>query len=239
MSFPLENFIDKITRHSFEIQKAEARLFPIAHIAKWSRFVENFQQQSKEIPSPFQPVGRLAQFYLTMDSPYPILDVGCETGKNAYCLIKKGHKIVLLDITPKALEYTVKNLRQVDADNGILDTIIGKIEHLDSRVGPFKAVVGTYAFSFIAPSEFVEVMEENVLNRIVTNGYFVGGFFGEKHAWSNDPELTIVTTEKVKSFLIQRGFSIIELTEEKKKSATVLNGTKLFHTISVIAQKTF
>lgn len=144
---------------------------------------------------------------------------------------------MLLDITPKALEYTVQNLKEANTADGIADTILGKIERLDSRLGPFKAVVGMYAFSLIPPDEFFDVIEENILNRIVPNGYFAGGFFGKEHAWAAKPNLTILTKREVENFFTSRGFSIRELSEKKENTNTVMSKPKFFHTINVIAQK--
>ena len=78
---------------------------------KWVNFNEKLQSQTKgKIPAPFEPVETLALKYLK--EPGTILDIGCETGKNAACLIKRGHKVVLLDIAPNAISYIIENLKR-------------------------------------------------------------------------------------------------------------------------------
>ena len=228
---------DELIHHSFELQKAETRLFPIADTIRWSRFIEAYQQKVTTVPAPFDAVKQLAHSYLEADGGYPILDIGCETGKNARCLIKAGHRVTILDIAPKAVQYTVENLKSEGLADGIADTIIGRIEKLDSGIGPFKAVVGTYVFSFIPPEVFEEVMEENVIGRIALKGFFAGGFFGPEHAWASRSELSIMTVEKIEAFFSSHGFSILEIIESKKQASTVSNGRQHFHTISVIAQR--
>ncbi|MCH9625963.1 MAG: hypothetical protein S4CHLAM123_11490 [Chlamydiales bacterium] len=222
---------------SMELQKSVVRLFPIADSVKWSRFVEAFQKQAMTIPPPFSAVERLAQSYLKTGGDYPVLDVGCETGKNAKCLIDYGHTVTILDIAPKAVQYTIENLKHEGLRDGVTDAIVGRIERLDSRAGPFKAVVGTYAFSFIHPDLFEEVMIENVLKKIAPEGFFAGGFFGQEHGWASRPGLSIMTVEKITSFFSTNGVSVLEVVESKKDIQTVSNGRQHFHTISVIAQR--
>lgn len=205
-------------------------------IEKWSRFIENFQQEQENIPKPFYAVDTLVRKYLQEEAA--ILDIGCETGKNAACLIKKGHKVTILDIAPNAIHYTKENLRKMGLEQGIVECINGKIEMLDQKYGPFKAVIGTYVFSFIPPHLFQEVMKKNVLGRVENEGYFVGGFFGKEHAWAKKSNLTIVTQEKLKKLLTNAGFTICEIHEQKKEIPTVFNGQQLFHTITVIAKRT-
>lgn len=206
-------------------------------IEKWTDFNHNLQSQTAgKIPSPFAPVETLALKYLKQ--PCSVLDIGCETGKNSACLIKNGHKVVLLDIAANAVQYTKENLQKEDLDHGIADSVTSKIEDLPSKYGPFKAVVGTYAFSFIPPHLFEQTMKDNVLGRIEPDGYFVGGFFGDQHAWAANPDLSILSAKKLESFFASVGFSVLEIDEQIKEISTVANGITKFHTINVIAHRT-
>ena len=81
-------------------------------------------------------------------------------------------------------------------------------------------------------------MKDNLLNRVEHDGYFVGGFFGEQHAWAEDPELSILSLKKLESLFSSLGFSVLEMDEHIKEIPTVLNGITKFHTINVIAQRT-
>lgn len=208
-----------------------------SNVKKWNDFNKNLQNQTTtKIPSPFAPVETLAKKYLKQ--PCTILDVGCETGKNAACLIQHGHNVVILDMAPNAIQYTQENLKREGLDHGIEDSVISKIEDLPSKYGPFKAVIGTYAFSFIPPHLFEQTMKEKVFDRVEHDGYFVGGFFGAQHAWAVDPDLSILSAEKLKSLFSSHGFSILEMDEPIKETSTVLNGITKFHTINVIAHKT-
>ncbi|MBS3904296.1 MAG: class I SAM-dependent methyltransferase [Simkania sp.] len=205
-------------------------------VKRWVDFNEKLQKQTNgKIPPPFEPVETLASKYLK--EPGTILDIGCETGKNAACLIKKGHKVVLLDIASNAVSYTVENLKRENLDHGIQDSIVSKIEDLPAKYGPFKAVVGTYAFSFIPPHLFKQTMNEMVLKRVSENGYFAGGFFGEQHAWAVNKDLSILNVEELESLLSSQDFSILEIKEQIKEVPTVSDGITKFHTINVIAQK--
>lgn len=208
-------------------------------ISEWVEFIDTLQSnRNGSIPDPYTPVNALVTKYLsTKGSTNSVLDIGCETGKNSKCLIEAGHKVTILDIAPNAVQYTKKNLEQIKLSDGIVDEVTGDIESLDTVYGPFKAVVGTYAFTFIPPNLFHDVMKNNVLGRVEPEGYFVGGFFGEKHAWAQDPELTIMTQEKLKDLFSSLKFEICEMVEEVTEKETVLEGTKVFHTIDVIAKR--
>lgn len=207
-------------------------------VKKWTDFIEFLQKIHKsQIPSPFEPVTTLVSKYLKPSSL--VLDVGCEIGKNAACLIRNGHRVVLLDIAPNAIEYTKKNLAQVHLDQGIEHSIVSKIEELPTCFGPFNAVVGTYAFSCIPPHLFRATMKNNVLSRIESQGYFVGGFFGNNHAWASDKTLSTLSTQELKDFFVSQGFAILDIQERIEDTPTVFEGTLRFHTIHVIAQKRF
>lgn len=206
------------------------------NIKNWIDFNEKLQNQYQgQIPPPFEPVETLASKYLK--APGTILDIGCETGKNAACLIKRGHIVVLLDIAPNAVGYTVENLKREGLGHGIQESLVTKIEDLPAKYGPFKAVIGTYAFSFIPPHLFSQTMKENILNRISDDGFFVGGFFGEQHAWANNKNLSILSVKELESLFSSQGFTILEISEQVKEISTVSNGITKFHTIHVIAQK--
>lgn len=206
-------------------------------IKKWTEFNEKLQSLTNgKVPLPFGPVEKLASLYLR--EPCNILDIGCETGRNSACLIRRGHEVVILDIAPNAVEYTVENLKMEGLEHGIKDSIVSKIEDLPANYGPFKAVVGTYVFSFIPPSIFTQTMKDNILKRVSRDGYFVGGFFGEEHAWAMNKDLTIVSVKELESLFSSQGFSIIEISEQIEEVPTVSGEITKFHTIHVIAHKT-
>src|SRR5205807_1635463 len=90
------------------------------NIEQWMDFNEKLQNQTNgSIPPPFQPVETLTLKYLR--EPSIILDIGCETGKNSSYLIKNGHQVVILDIAPNAIYYTIENLKKEGLDHGIQD----------------------------------------------------------------------------------------------------------------------
>lgn len=224
-------------QQAYATSKKKADSEDDGNIKKWVDFNEKLQSQTNgKIPPPFEPVETLALKYLK--EPSIILDIGCETGKNAACLIKKGHKVVLLDIAPNAVSYTIENLKREGLSHGIQDSIVSKIEDLPAKYGPYKAVVGTYAFSFIPPHLFSQTMKEMILKRVSEDGYFVGGFFGEQHAWAVNKDLSILSVKELESFFSSQSFSILEVSEQVKEIPTVSNGITKFHTINVIAHRT-
>lgn len=212
---------------------------PDPEVERWSNYIENFNGSTTEIPEAFFMVETLVSNYLKPElTSGLILDIGCETGKNAIPLIEAGYKVTLLDIAPNAIQYTKDNLETLGLESGIEESIIGKIETLDPKHGPFKAVVGTYVFSFIPPNLFDEVMKKNILGRVEQEGYFVGGFFGKEHSWAKEPNITAVTIEKLNHLFKSAGFSICEVDEHKQEVMTTFEGKQLFHIIAVIAQQT-
>lgn len=228
---------------SFKLQQMEVRLFPLAKVAlafKWSLYVENEQKKFQgKIPKPFSMVDALVRNHLVkFHSRRPILDIGCETGKNALSVIRGGHKVVLLDIAPAALTYTLSNLKKIKMDHGVVKSILGKLESIKEDQGPFKAVIGTFAFSFVSPKLFYKVLKQNVLAKIEPGGFFAGGFFGPEHMWKKNPSLTFVDVNWLKKFFMSHHFSILAIRENKERK---LNEGKLeiFHAIGIIAQRMF
>jgi SAM-dependent methyltransferase len=213
----------------------------ISNVEKWDNFIEKLYQQSEgETLTPFSAVKFLVNDYLwQIDSQNAVLDIGCEIGKNAICLIEAGHRVVLLDIAPKAIFYTQENLKKLNLDHGIAGTCNTAIEMLDSQYGPFKAVVGTYVFPFIHPDMFQQVMKENVFDKIEVGGYFAGGFFGPEHSWAKNPALTIMTREELEEFFASMDLSICFIEERKDVVMTVAGSEQLFHTFIIVAQRIY
>lgn len=208
------------------------------NLDQWITFIENLHAQEEGIPKPFYMVDTLVNKYLTSKvSTSPILDIGCETGKNAIPLLRAGYQVTLMDITPNAIRYTQERLGALGLEQGILESILGKIEELDPRYGPYQAVIGTYVFSFIPPNLFHDVMINNVLNRVEPGGYFVGGFFGKEHSWASDPKLSVVTQERLKNIFETAGFEVCEIDEHQEEVITIQNGKQVFHVIAVIARR--
>lgn len=205
-------------------------------VEKWTGYIEELQSLMQgKIPPPFAPVKTLAENYLKTESI--ILDIGCETGKNAAVLIQNGHKVVLLDVAPNALTYTVDNLQREGLDHGVVGSLNAKIENMEPDYGSFHAIVGTYAFSFIPPEIFAETMSEKIFDRIELGGYFAGGFFGEQHEWAKYADITVLTRDMLEALFAEADFKILEIVEEIEKSRTVSNNIVNFHTFHVIAQK--
>lgn len=211
------------------------------NVEKWDNFIEQLYEQSQgKTLKPFSAVQVLVRDYLwQIDSHNPVLDIGCETGKNAICLIEAGHNVVLVDIARKAIFYTQENLKKLNLDYGVVDTCNMPIETLDSQYSPFKAIVGTYVFSFIHPKIFKQVMKEKIFDKIEIGGYFAGGFFGPEHSWANDPTITIMTREEVEKFFVLMGLSICFIEETNKMEMTVAGVEKLFHTFRIVAQRIY
>lgn len=205
-------------------------------VEEWNQFIEDLQfQREGEIPSPFPAVRTLAEKYLPPESL--VLDIGCETGKNAAFLIKNNHKVVLLDVAPLALHYTMENLKNEGLDHGVVDSLIVKIEEMECQYKPFNAIVGTYAFSFIPPALFEDTMKKKIFDMIEVGGYFAGGFFGEHHALAQDPNMSILTLEELEELFSSAGFEIVEMDEMIKIIRTVSGEWTQFHIYRVIAQK--
>ena len=202
--------------------------------AQWISFIDGLQARGTT-PQPYDLVTRLITDYLPNNAT--VLDIGCETGKNAIPLLQHGHRVTLIDIAPNAIDATLSAVASRGLSVGVDDSIVGKIEDLDSRYGPFEAVVGTYVFSFLAPPVFEAVMQRNVLERVRDGGYFVGGFFGPNHAWAAEPNLTTMSSEALHDFLTRMGFQMCVLSEEIEETPTVNRGQTIFHTLNVIARK--
>lgn len=233
-----ESLLEEVARRCFEQHRTEVRLFPLALQQEWSQFVECYQRKNGLNLISYSPVIKVAWQYLS-GKEARILDIGCETGKNAICIADAGHKVTLVDISPRAVEYTLKNMGTLKLTDRVEDYVIAPIEKLEPRYNQFTAVVGTYTFSFIPPEKFEEVMVENVLGRIKAGGYFAGGFFGPKHAWAKSLEKTFLTEGEIQDFFSKHGFTILHLQELKEQVPTAFNGKVLFHTFEVIAQKRF
>ena len=152
----------------------------ISDVEMWDSFIEKKHQQLEgKSLEPFSAVIVLVRDYLLANRfPKSCFGHRLRIRKKCYLPDRSRPSRSTTRHCSQGHFYTQENLRKLNLDYGIADTCNTAIELLDSQYGPFKAVVGTYTFSFIHPEIFHQVMRDNVLSKIEVGGYFAGGFLG-------------------------------------------------------------
>ena len=210
---------------------------------RWDRFNIQLFKRRAGIPEPHHGVDRFIHYHLPMlaaKNPSLLgaraLDLGCETGKHANLLIKQGIKLDLLDISSRALEFTVLNLADAGRLSGIRSLFAIPATELPAKAEPYRIIVASYVFPF-NPPELFETAIRNVWAHLETDGFFVAGFFGKNHDWREKSDLTFNSEEELRTLFKKNSMVILDFREVEKDVMTAFDGIQNFHTFDVIAKK--
>lgn len=208
---------------------------------QWNSFIEKLWRERGEHQNPHPVVERLLDNHLHHDASgietSSVLDLGCELAKNAKPFARRGWSISLIDISPRAIELSRRILSPLlRGEAKILSADAISLTQLSPGQGNYRAVVGTYVFSFVPCCRFEEVMK-NIFSYIQKNGYFAGGFFGDRHGWVHKFDYTFIKREELVKLFTTSGFILYELSVEDRMTRLVDGATSRFHTLEVIAQR--
>ncbi len=157
------------------------------------------------------------------------LDLGSGALVECSYLLEHGFKMVTaVDIAPVAVDKANK------LPSANFQYKISSFEELEFPENSYDLISAQLSLPFIAPSEFNRVFS-NISNALKNGGVFTGQFFGDRHAWSNEPGMTFHTSEEAEKLL--SGFEELYF-KEIEKSNELADGTELhWHLLSFIVRK--
>ncbi len=167
-----------------------------------------------------------------------MLTLGCESGRDSLYFAALESDVTILDATPHAIAITCLRFAEQDLLNRLKKALVCTLEAAPSALfETFDAVTGGQVFSFILPSQFIDVMTNKILPCVAPAGYFSGHFLASDHEWRHNPALTFVTKDDLEKLFEGNGFEIVWLNEERSVCETVLDGAVFWHEFQVVARK--
>lgn len=169
---------------------------------KWN---EHYKKTKSEYPS-----GILAKYFeLGLDSnkvDKTAIDLGCGAGNDTIYLLKNKYKVIAVDKEKTVISFIKNRI----TDTSKLEFIIEDFEKVKLKKSDL--ITSNLSIYFCDPQYFERLCDE-IINNIVSGGYFVGNFLGKEDEWSIDTNRTFIDKEQLD--IIFKDFEIVFL---KKKS---------------------
>ena len=188
----------------------------------WKKYIEK--------TSTNKPRALLVEALPYVGSREAVLDLGAGALVDSKYLLSQGFKKVIAVDDDLAAEEKSQEIK--DTHFSFVKT---KFENYTYPPETYDLINGQYAFSFIQPDQFFDVMSD-VFGSLKKNGIITGQIFGDRDGWN--------VSGSGKSFLTRQQFdklfstfSIIKIHEEEKDDKTALGKPKHWHLFHFIAKK--
>ncbi|CAG0935070.1 hypothetical protein TFLX_03895 [Thermoflexales bacterium] len=158
------------------------------------------------------------------------IDLGCGVGIETRELLKRGWRVLAIDSQPEAMAWLESHTPSEQQSN--LETQIVSFEQVVLPVSDF--IWASVSLPFCPPQSFNELWNK-IVTSLRTGGRFAGDFFGMRHCWADQKNMTFHTAEQVKE-LCQPLYIEYFISEEGERS-TALDGIQPWQAYSVIARK--
>ena len=162
-------------------------------------------------------------------APGLALDLGCGAGRDSLELLRRGWRVLAVDVEPQAIE---RLLAQVPPEQAAaLQTRCARFEAIE--LPPAELVNSSFALPFCPPAAFAGLWQR-IEQALVPGGLFAGHFFGEHDDWAS-PDLTLHSRAQLQALL--SGWQILELEEIDRQGPTAIGRSKHWHLFSVVARR--
>lgn len=154
------------------------------------------------------------------------IDLGCGAGNDTLELLRRGWNVLSIDGEEASARFLA---RRVPARHrSSLVSIVAPMEEVE--LPPADLVYASFSLPFCPPGRFTGLWA-NIRRAVRPGGHFAGQFFGDRDAWSGNPNLTFHSQEEVRRRA--RGFQL-ELLRETLEDGMSFSGPKQWHFFDVI-----
>ncbi len=159
------------------------------------------------------------------------LDLGAGEGRDTVELLRRGYRVIAIDVEPRAFERLRARADLVRPE--ALETIIGRFEDIDLPEADL--INASFSLPFCRAERFAAFWPR-LFAALKPGARFAGHLLGKRDDWAHDPDVTALDTEAVNGLLA--GLSVEYLWEEETDSATATGTPKHWHLFHVVAKKT-
>jgi tellurite methyltransferase len=158
------------------------------------------------------------------------IDLGCGTGRESIFLLERGWQVLAIDQQASAIQ-TLRSSAAPDMA-GRLQALVAAFETLD--LPPADLIWAGISLPFCHPSQF-DTLWRKICSALVPGGRFAGDFFGSRHAWSREKDMTFHTREQVVSLC--SGLQLEYIVEEEGEQQTAADGIQHWHMFTISARR--
>ena len=158
------------------------------------------------------------------------IELGCGAGRDTKFLLENKWNVLAID------REEVSNIIKENLNEEELKRFRFQKQELENlKLEKNNLIVANNSLSFCKKEKFKE-MWNKIKNSILSNGYFVGNFFGINDEWAkNKKDMSFLSKESCLKLFDD--FDIIEFKEIEKEGLTGLGKIKYWHIFNVIAKK--
>ena len=158
------------------------------------------------------------------------IELGCGAGRDTKLLLENKWNVLAID------REEVSNIIKENLNEEELKRFRFQKQELENlKLEKNNLIVANNSLSFCKKEKFEE-MWDKIKNSILSNGYFVGNFFGINDEWAkNKKDMSFLSKESCLKLFDD--FDIIEFKEIEKEGLTGLGKIKYWHIFNVIAKK--
>lgn len=169
------------------------------------------------------------------DRSVTALDLGAGAGNDTRYLLGLGLRVHAVEPDP----FAVAVIRACAEQQGTSDALTIHPRSFEAMKLPereFGFVHASLSLPFAAPETFSKVWSQ-IVSSMADGAIFSGDFFGPRHGWAKNPELTILSEEEVRALFTNHGLSILSF-EERDGMMPVVDGENVrFHKFDVVARR--
>lgn len=176
---------------------------------------------------PREFLGRTLKRFPTAGSA---IDLGCGTGPETILLLDQGWQVLAVDQQEAAIQALLSTASSRVADR--LQTLVTPFETLDLPAADL--IWAGFSLPFCQPDHF-DTLWGKICSALLPGGRFAGDFFGPRHAWSGETEMTFHTKEEVMALC--NDLQLEYLVEEEGEQQTALDGMQHWHMFTISARK--
>jgi SAM-dependent methyltransferase len=158
------------------------------------------------------------------------LDLGCGAGIETAELLRRGWHVLAIDDQPEAPAHVRARLSAEEQTR--LETQLVSFENV--TLPPADLVWAGLSLPFCPPEQFGRLWGK-IVAAVRPDGRFAGDFFGPRHVWANNTQMTFHTVAQLRELL--QPFDVESFAEEEGAKPTALQGIQHWHAFGVIARK--
>jgi tellurite methyltransferase len=163
--------------------------------------------------------------------PRLAVDLGCGAGRDTRELLRRGWRVIAVDLTPEGIERLVALTPEVDRPR--LSTHVADVG--DFPIPPCDLVNANLILPFL-PAQACAATWRRIRGALPPGGRFSGMLFGDRdQSASEEPDMTCPPTEVILEHL--DGFVIERWDEREEDGRTALGEPHHFHLIEVVARR--
>lgn len=170
------------------------------------------------ITKDMKPHKNIIKFLDMHVKPGKAIDLGCGAGRDTIALLKSNWNVLAID--KENTEYIIREQLSKEEQERFTfhKSIFGTMELPNSNL-----IVANFSLPF-AKEKYLDLIWNKINNSLLSDGYFVGNFFGKKDSWvETKNNLIFLTEEDVRKLFIE--FEIMQF-EEIEKDVKIASGEK-------------